>query len=318
MKLILIALIASALALTDLEEWEAFKIKYNKNYNMPGANVDYRFSVFQSNLRRAEEIQRGDQGATYGVTQFMDLTPEEFHASYANLNITMMGKWVKSLPSFTLPARQMGTDWKAKGLVSSVKDQGQCGSCWAFSAAAAAEGCFAVKKGQSTSLSAQQIVDCCTAGGSSGCNGGYPDECLQWAMARNIATWASYPYKTSKGTCQTSFTTGLPANTCKFYSSAATELALKASLTHNVVSICLDANPLQYYSGGVISGTTCNNRQVDHAVLLVSDEAPGNTVSPKAYLVKNSWGSSWGESGYFRVAQGVNCLALTTENSLAY
>jgi C1A family cysteine protease len=314
MKLAILAvLVLGALAVTDQEQWEMFKAQYNKDYKMMGASEEYRFTVFQSNLRKAEEIQAGDSQATYGVTQFMDMTPEEFRSMYANLNVTQVSKWHASLPKLPLQhSRQMGVDWKAKGFVSSVKDQGQCGSCWAFSAAAAAEGCYAIKNQKSIDLSAQQIVDCCTAGGSNGCNGGWPDQCLSWAMQHNIATWAAYPYHTSKGTCKDSgFEIGLSAGTCKYYGVTGGESATKLALNNNVVSICLDANPLQYYRGGIISGTTCNNKQVDHAVLLVADDGG-------VYTVKNSWGSGWGESGYFRMAMDVNCLSFTSYNSQAY
>jgi hypothetical protein len=316
MKCIIIAaLVLVAAAVTDQEQWEMFKAKYEKSYNGMGANEAYRFSVFQNNLRRAEAYQAADSQATYGVTQFMDLTPEEFRATYAGLNLTAVRNWRANLPVFNLPAikRQMGTDWRGSR-VGPVRDQGQCGSCWAFSAAGAAEACTASSQGKLVPLSAQQIVDCCTAGGSNGCNGGFPDQCLSWAMQNNLATWDTYTYHTSKGTCKTSgFTVGLSKGNCGYHGVSGGESGTVSALSHNPVSICLDAGPLQVYNSGVISGSTCNNHQVDHAVLLVADDGASNS-----YVVKNSWGTGWGESGFFRLAKGVNCLAFTSENSLVY
>jgi cathepsin F len=310
MKAILIAALFSlALALTDEEQWASFKATYGKTYSTK--EEQDRFPIFQANLRRAEALQAGDHNAEYGVTKFSDLTPQEFRAMYANLNLTAVRNWRRTLPLAHFPtARQVGSvDWRGKR-VTSVKDQGQCGSCWAFSATGAAEACTA-EHGALTDLSAQQVVDCCTQSGSNGCSGGYPDICLKWSLARDWATWASYPYKTAKGTCETPKVVGLKANSCTFkaVASDATEKTVQAAINTNPVSICLDANPLQTYRSGIISGSTCSQHTVDHAVLLVADD--GST----AYTVKNSWGTSWGESGYFRMTRGVNCLAFTSENS---
>jgi C1A family cysteine protease len=312
MKAFLIAaLVVVAVAVTDQEQWEEFKATYGKTYKAEEAS---RFSIFQSNLRRAEALQAGDKNAVYGVTKFSDLTPAEFTQFYANLNITQVAAWHRSLPVFPFShhkARAMGIDWR-DSRVTHVKDQGQCGSCWAFSAAAAAEGCAAEKFGKKIDLSAQQIVDCCSAGGSNGCNGGWPDQCLNWAMSEDIATWDSYTYIVRKEACKTSFTTGLPKDSCNYKGITGGESVTESALAHNPVSICLDATPLQSYRSGVISGSTCTHSQVDHAVLLVADNGDGNS-----YVVKNSWGTNWGESGFFRMAKGVNCLKFTSYNSQA-
>jgi C1A family cysteine protease len=295
-----------------MEQWESFKATYGKNYNsMHGQEDTYRFSVFQTNLRRAEEIQRGDAHATYGVTQFMDLTQQEFQAMYSNLNVTAVAKWHSTLPVFKFgsKARRVGAvDWR-KDRVTPVKNQGSCGSCWSFSAAAAAEACNPYKSRALVSLSPQQVMDCCTAGGSNGCSGGWPDQCLQYMLAEEWATWDSYPYQTAKGTCKsTGFTVGLSKGSCSFYGFKNNEDTTRAALTKNPVSVCLDATPLQYYTSGIISGTTCANTKMDHAVLLVADD--GSTLT-----VKNSWGAGWGEAGYFRMKAGVNCLVYTQYNS---
>jgi C1A family cysteine protease len=309
MKLLLL-LALGAFALTDVEQWVNFKAIYGKNY--ANEEESARYAIFVSNLRKAEQLSASDT-ATYGVTQFMDLTSEEFVATYTGLNVTSYDKWLRELPAFVAEKDTVvGTDWKAKGLVSSVKNQGSCGSCWAFSATAAAEGCYAVKYQKSIDLSAQQVVDCCHAGGSQGCNGGWQDSALQWAMNTNIATWNSYPYTGKAGTCKSVSTIGLRAHTCTYHSLARGESAMVSGLTHSTVAVAIDATPLQTYTSGVIS-SQCSYSSVNHAVLLVGDEGASNS-----YTVKNSWGASWGEKGFFRLAKGKDCLKIADRTAVAY
>jgi C1A family cysteine protease len=305
---VILGLAVVANALTDLDAWTHFKAKYGKTYDQEGE----RFAVFQQNLRNADAIQAQTTTATFGMTQFMDLTPEEFSAQYANLNATNYRKWQQGLPLAHFSKVQANpVDWRGKA-VSSVKDQGQCGSCWAFSAAEAMEGCQMLKNndGVNVDVSAQMIVDCCTAGGSDGCNGGYPDQCINWAIKQDLATWASYTYKAVKGTCKKATTIAVKKDTCTYKKIAATETALLTALQSGPVSVCLAATELQYYTGGVISGSSCSDTAVDHAVLLAA-------YTGKELVVKNSWGSSWGEAGFVRLQAGVNCLDITYLSSQA-
>jgi C1A family cysteine protease len=307
---ILLALVVVASAMSDREAFQFFKNKYGKSYNK-GAESASRFAVFQSNLRAAEQLQAANPSALYGITKFMDLTPEEFRAQYANLNVTAYARWIASLPrSHKAAPTANPVDWRGKA-VSTVKDQGQCGSCWAFATAAALEGCAMLKNGgKAVDVSAQQLVDCCTAGGSDGCNGGYPDKALSWAVARDMATWSSYPYTAEQGSCKAVKTVAVAKNTCAYSSITRSEKQVLAHLENGPVSICLAAGVLQYYTGGIISGDDCSDTAVDHAVFLVA-------YTGTAYTVKNSWASNWGEQGYFRMAAGVNCLDMDYLSSQA-
>jgi C1A family cysteine protease len=307
--IIILALVAVATALTDHEAWEHFLATYGNTYANSN-EAAMRYQIFVENLRVSEQLQSMNPSATYGITKFMDLTPEEFRTHYANLNATEYKKWINTLPVHHSRAKAANIDWRGKA-VASVKDQGQCGSCWAFSAAGALEGCIMLKNGGTkVDVSAQQIVDCCTAGGSDGCNGGYPNLCIQWAVPKDMATWASYPYTASKGTCKAVKTIAVPKNTCKYVSIASTESALQTALANGPVSIALDAGVLQYYTGEIISGNDCSGTAVDHAVLMVA--WVGTT-----YTIKNSWGTSWGEAGFFRCVSGKNCMDLTAMSSMA-
>jgi cathepsin F len=306
MKLLiaLLGLIVVASALTDVESWSFFKHKFGQNYR---GNDVYRFKVFQKNLRTAELLQARSKKATYGITRFSDMTPKEFKARFANLNTTLMANWIKTLPH--MPHKGMKAspvDWRGKA-VASVKDQGQCGSCWAFSAAAALEGCAMLKNGGTeVDVSAQQVVDCCTAGGSDGCNGGWPNLCLQWAVGEDMATWDSYPYNAYQGTCETVTEVAVPAGTCNYIAVSADEDSLDDALDNGPVSICVDATILQSYTGGIISGDDCSAYSIDHAILMVAWD--GST-----YTVKNSWSDTWGEDGFFRMQSGVNCLDVVND-----
>jgi C1A family cysteine protease len=233
----------------------------------------------------------------YVVTQFMDLTPKEFKQQFANLNVSSLNRKVNDHLS---PVKaSFGTNWKGRA-VTGVKNQGQCGSCWAFSATGAIEGCWALSH-TLTSFSESEILDCMT--GNAGCNGGDPRAAINWA-ARNggLMTEAAYPYVPRQQSCHQK--PPYQGSTHGAVSVSPTENALRTALTVAPLSVCVDATPLQYYQGGIIS-SQCNERQTDHAVLLVADE---NNV----YTCKNSWGSGYGESGYFRMAIGQDCLGITS------
>lgn len=295
--LILLAILAVALAkVTDEQQWIDFKAKYGRTHN--GPEESSRFEIFKSNLRAAERLQASDPSATWGVTMFMDLTPKEFLSRFANLNVSA---FVEQREREKVPllhyseGMKLGTDWRGRA-VAEVKNQGQCGSCWAFSAAAAIEGCWAVTGHGLTSLSESNILDCMP--GNAGCRGGDPRAAINWA-ARNggLMTEAAYSYVPYQQPCHQ----GSPryGPTGGAVAVGRSESAVRGALGGAPLSVCIDATPLQYYSGGVIS-SQCGYHNTNHAVLLVSDDGT-------AFTFKNSWGG-WGEGGYFRTAMGVNCL----------
>lgn len=318
--LVFVAVLAvCALAETPVsEQWELFKHKYARSY-ATAEEESQRFAVFQANLCRIRDLQEREPGAVFEANQFADLTPEEFEEQYLTLNASAYSSWIQSLPeaeSDDLGVEAPIVDWLRGPIkaVSSVKDQGQCGSCWAFSAAAALEACSMLYhcNNMPMDVSAQQLVDCCAAGGSDGCRGGYAHLCLSWATQRNMATWASYPYDARKGLCMTSgFEVAVPSRRCNYRRIVATETATANALGDAPVSIALAGTILQFYGSGVISGIYCHLfPSVNHAVLLVANNGP-------VYTVKNSWGTQWGEAGYFRMATGTNCLTMASGSSQA-
>jgi C1A family cysteine protease len=237
------------------------------------------------------------------VNKFSDLTGEEFKALYAsgyraqekvskNVNLTLL-----HTPKAALPA---SVDWNAAGAVTPVKDQGQCGSCWAFSTTGSTEGAVFLATKTLLSFSEQQLVDCAGAEGNQGCNGGLMDYGFQYIIDnKGIGSEASYPYKAADGTCKK-----VPSvATIKSFSDVPTnsETALMTAIVQQPVSVAVEADQasFQQYSGGVMTAACGTN--LDHGVLAVGY---GTSAGKDYYQVKNSWGADWGSKGYIMLGRG--------------
>lgn len=296
----------------DWKEFTSWQEKFNKVY-ASNEDMETRFQVFRSNLRAIIEHNAVlDQNFTLGVNQFSDLTPEEFKALYVSgLKIVddessvsaMVGSYGCKSYTSTASTAPASVDWRLKNAVTSVKDQGQCGSCWTFSSTGASEGAWAIAKGQLIDLSEQQLVDCATgvSYGSHGCNGGQMEGADKYLIEHGQCSLASYPYTSGttmkEGTCKTC------TSVARFTSCSDVkpndQISLKGAVAMQPVSVAIEADTryFQSYSGGILDASTCGT-SLDHGVLVVGY---GVDNGKKYWNVKNSWSATWGEKGYVRI-----------------
>jgi C1A family cysteine protease len=285
-----VAMIVSVATVASGMEWADYKQQFGKTYNGDSEDAK-KAAVFEQNKQMWGQHE---SGAILGATIFSDLTLEEFQ----QMPIRGFGKGGNGLPKVGVheykgEALAASVDWTTKGAVTPVKDQGQCGSCWAFSTTGGIEGSYQLATGNLVSISEQQFVDCSKA--NSGCNGGLMDTAFEFAEGTAIATEGSYPYTARDGTCKSSFTTGVAKGAVTGYKDVANSASgLQSALNSNPVSVAIQADQsvFQQYTGGVIS-SGCGS-SLDHGVLAVGYD--GNTIK-----VKNSWGASWGVDGYVSI-----------------
>ncbi|CAF0950136.1 unnamed protein product [Adineta steineri] len=317
-SIITIVILSSGCALaynkTHNLQWKLWKNKHRKNYS--DAEELVRRTVWENNLKMIEEHNlQADLGVhTYrlGMNQHGDLTANEVVQKYTGVKVNMKTKsnQVREvLVSNSTASLPNSVDWRNQNVVEAVKDQGACGSCWAFSAAGAIESAYAIKTGTLLSLSEQQLNDCSGAEGNYGCDGGTTDNGFVYVInTGGIETETSYPYKTVDQACMFN-ATDIAAKVCDFVELASgDEAALQQAVaTIGPISVSIDAShtSFQFYESGVYNEPTCLQTllDLDHAVLLIGYGTEGDD---NYWLVKNSWGTSWGEQGYIKMTRNQN------------
>ncbi|XP_020215772.1 senescence-specific cysteine protease SAG39 [Cajanus cajan] len=291
------------------ERHEKWMAQYGKVYK-DAAEKDKRFQIFKNNVHFIESFnEAGDKPFNLSINKFADLHNEEFKALLTNgqkkthkVEIATEALFRYDSVSVTdIPATM---DWRKRGAVTPIKDQGTCRSCWAFSTVATIEGLHQIATGELVSLSEQELVDC-VKGDSEGCYGGYVEDSFEFITKKGgISSETYYPYKGVNKTCKVKKETHGVAR-IKGYENvpANSENALLKAVANQPVSAYIEAGgyAFQFYSGGIFTGK-CGTH-IDHSVTIVGyGKARGGT---KYWLVKNSWGTEWGEKGYIRMKRDI-------------
>ncbi|XP_028133575.1 cathepsin L [Diabrotica virgifera virgifera] len=307
-----------AISFVDLvqEEWTAFKMTHRKSYESP-TEEKFRMKIFMENKHKVAKHNKlfalGLVSYKLGLNKYADMLHHEFIDTLNGFNKTknlLRQSELEDSVTFIKPANvelPSEVDWRPKGAVTAVKDQGHCGSCWSFSATGSLEGQHYRKTGKLVSLSEQNLVDCSTKFGNNGCNGGLMDNAFRYIKANGgIDTEASYKYKAEDEKCH--FNPKKVGATDKGFVDieSGSEDALKAAVaTVGPVSVAIDASheTFQLYNQGVYYEPECSSEELDHGVLVVGY---GTEDDQDYWLVKNSWGPSWGLDGYIKMARNRN------------
>jgi C1A family cysteine protease len=288
----------------EFERFKHFRSLFLKDYKTIEEEVN-RFRIFRENLRiiDSHNLDIG-QNFTMGINQFTDLTPEEFKFLYASGLKTQVGSYGCKSFSSSASGTPSVIDWRTLGAVTSVKDQGQCGSCWTFSATGAIEGAWAISTGKLVDLSEEQLVECATgvSYGSHGCSGGQMEGAFKYVIEHGQCSLSAYPYTSGSGksgACQ-KCTSVAHLSSCSDVKPN-DQLSLKAAVAQQPVAIAIEADTryFQSYSSGVLTSSSCGTN-LDHGVLIVGY---GEESGQKYWLVKNSWSESWGQNGYVKIGR---------------
>jgi len=304
--LILLSLLALALAAHPKEhKFKKWMATHNKGYPTQDEYLN-RFQVYLGNIDLIAELNNNPYNVTYGENEFTDLTAEEFSVRLGARPSTSAFE-AEPLVNAPLDGAPTAFDWCSSGHCTAVKDQGQCGSCWAFATTENIESVYSIHGKGLPDLAPQQLVDCDTA--SAGCGGGNPQQAYEYVVKTGGEdTESSYPYRAVRGSCKfSSSNVGAKiAGEKSGFGGSETQMAANLAATAPF-SVLVDAQTWQHYSSGIMQPSQCGT-SLDHAVV-----AAGYSMPDKYWRIRNSWGTSWGERGFIRLAFNSNTCGIRSQ-----
>ncbi|CAN4109987.1 unnamed protein product [Withania somnifera] len=296
----------------DAHSFVRFANRHKKRYGSI-EEIKQRFEIFVDNLEMIRSHNKKGLSYKLSVNEFTDLTWDEFRrdklGAVQNCSATTKGNL--KLTNTVLPETK---DWREAGIVSPVKDQGKCGSCWTFSTTGALEAAYAQAFGKGISLSEQQLVDCAGTFNNFGCNGGLPSQAFEYIKFNGgLDTEEAYPYTGKSGICKFSKANiGVQViDSVNITLGAENELKYAVALVRPVSVAFEVIKGFKQYKSGVYTSADCGDTPMDvnHAVLAVGY---GVENGIPYWLIKNSWGADWGENGYFKMEMGKNMCGVAT------
>jgi len=286
--------------------WDSFTHwmrRHGRAYGSDDAEKAYRAGVYYQNYKGVVAHNNAKKTWTLALNDLADMTQEEVQAKMTGFKPANLRSAAGVKKHVKLGAWET-VDWNAKGAVTPIKNQGQCGSCWAFSTTGSVEGAYWKKHGELKSFSEQQLVDCDTQQ-DQGCNGGLMDNAFQYIKSGNpLMLEDDYSYRGRQSTCRYDSSQGV--GTVSAYADVdQSSDAMKKMLDNGPVSVAIEADQMvfQMYQTGVITGSSCGT-QLDHGVLAVGY---GTEDGEDYFLVKNSWGPSWGDNGFVKIGADNVC-----------
>jgi len=281
------------------ELWASWKVQYDRAYESSGDEM-VKKAIFVENYNKIRAHNSNPENTfTMALNQFGDLTAEEFKEEVRCMEKSSNAFGDEYCPSARncqpFEGGPSSVDWRDKGAVTPVKNQGQCGSCWAFSTTGSLEGLYYLNNDNLLSFSEQELVDCSSS--CYGCNGCFPYIAMEYTASHGIVLESEYPYNAAQGDCN--MPSDQPHKVNSGYRCVAQSSVedMQGAVAGQPVSIAIEADQstFQFYNSGIIT-SGCGD-SLDHAVLIV-----GYDMDEKYWIVKNSWGSSWGEDGYVRIS----------------
>ncbi|KAI5664991.1 hypothetical protein M9H77_24314 [Catharanthus roseus] len=293
------------------EQWMAKHGRVYKNE----MEREMRFKIFAENYKHIESANNKAGNSSYklGLNSYADLTDEEFQSyafGYLTPKVSPSSRNFRRFRYRNATDLPESVDWRQKGAVTHIKNQGRCGSCWAFAMVAMVEGMHQINKGELVSLSEQHLLDCTE--GCYGCGGGYYYETYMY-IERNggIAKEEDYSYEGYEDYCQARYIKPY-VKIGGFETVPRNEHALMQAVANQPVGVSIDGSGFRYYSEGIFDGPCCKYHS-NHAVVIVGYGTSEDGIP--YWLVKNSWGTRWGEDGYVRMKRGVNICGINNDAS---